>query len=411
MSVANILKTPTLAPSITSAYADGSGGGSGLFLPLLGGAMDALPAGVIKAHTITDILRLEGASGLGELLITTNSGGDDISIDATPSSGLIYMDAVDVLIRTQNSVDILGSVIVQPPVGYVFPSITSAVDIKNWVTDTDTTLSGLNISNIESTGSSGSASGIDVAQIKATDLAYGMLMNTIQSVSGSASGISMNNTTAKGDAYGLKCEIIESLVTNAYGSYISDITAKNAVTGYSVRILNSVNGDAKGIDVDDVESANANAFGLFITAVKAPNGRAYGIWQDGASNGNVLKDILRVGENVVPESINASLRVFGTSHTSIQSTGTFPLYTIGQNAGNTVVSTNAINTDISMPVGFGAQYHGVVYLIIKKHTGNINILGGGLQINGVLTPFIFSGPTYSSMTCVWDGTEWLANIN
>ena len=367
MSVANILKSPTLAPAITSAYADG-GGGTGLFLPLLGGTMDASPAGVIKAHTITDIVRLEGASGLGELLITTKLGGDDISIDATPSSGFIYMDAVDVFITTENNVGIKGSVIVQPPGAFSYPSITSALDIKNWVIPafalSGSSLYGINVNSLTGLGNSA---------------VYGMYIYDLKNVAGFTT------------LWGIKILKLESL-SDTNGIDIEDVKGTNT---------------AMGLKVFNVQATFGYSYGLHISTVTANNPKnAFGIYQQDAPGGNNLRNRLEVGNDENSISDNASLTTVGTSLTSIQSTSD-STYFMEENGGNTVVSLSASNLSIFLP---STTYIGAVYLIIKKHSNIVNIDGNGNNING--TPFFtFSGIDYSTMSCVWDGSEWLAHLN
>jgi len=365
MSVANILKTPPTAPSISSAYA--GGGGTGLFLELAGGTMDAFPNGVIKSHTITDILRLEGAANQGELLIITKLDGDDISIDATPSSGLIYMDAVDVSITTQNKVEIEGRVVVQPPVAFSYPAYTSALDIKNWTIPSfgmaGSSLYGINVNNLTGLGNSA---------------VYGMYINDLKNVDG---------TTI---LWGIKILKLESL-SDTNGIDIEEVKGRNS---------------ASGVRVYDVRATYGYGYGLFISTVRADNPlQAYGIYQEDAPGGNVLGNRLEVGREENSTSDNASLTTVGTSRTSIQSTSA-PSYDMEENGGNTVVSLSG-NITINLPF---TTYVGAVYLIIKKHSTLVNIDGQGNQINGDPL-FAFSGIDYSTMSLVWDGGEWLAHLN
>jgi hypothetical protein len=136
----------------------------------------------------------------------------------------------------------------------------------------------------------------------------------------------------------------------------------------------------------------------------------YGIFQNGLiSGGNVLQSKLECGASETTSQPLPSLNVIGTVQSSVQLTGAISPYTIANNAGNTVISDDAANTDIILPA---IPYIGAEYTIWKTHGGAVTITPSiGQPINGGAGPFNFSVAAYGTMTLVWIGTEWLAHLN
>lgn len=86
----------------------GGGGGAGVYLPLVGGTMAPTPQGVINSHTITNLTNITGSASAGfDTVIQTVAGtGNDISIDA--DTGVVNVDAFDVLLNAATKVEING---------------------------------------------------------------------------------------------------------------------------------------------------------------------------------------------------------------------------------------------------------------------------------------------------------------
>ena len=231
---------------------DIAGGGGGAFLPLAGGTMNPLPAGVISAHTIEDIITLEGTpagSGLDTLILT--NAGNDLNLQTGSTDGLNIdtgQFTVDAAIRTElNCITT-----VQPIGGYGYPAaVETGLLVQNF-----TNPSGVNIQR-----------GIVADNITCPLTAIGVATNNVLTTIGLATGILANNTngqtadgirantiTAAAEANGVKVQSVQSSNTNAYGVNIDAVAGANSATGVEITTVSSSAGVASGVVVDGVSA-------------------------------------------------------------------------------------------------------------------------------------------------------------
>jgi len=334
MSVANTLKTPIVAPGIDIQYAGaggpgsgvsslnaltgalniagaggisvaaagstititGGGGPPGLYLPLAGGTMDASPAGVINAHTITGLTTLEGDSAGNDLSILTQAGGGDIAIDATASGGSLFVDAFSTSITTGTTagakVDINGKLVVVPPGGYAYATNPEvAIKVQNWNNPTGNNQFGIVSDLIVATGA-GSATGITASTTAAngTGNAVGIRSSGVNADTGNATGIDIDSVFANaGQAFG---ETITNIIAvgdvNAIGggNYTSTGASATGINMSSISgatnadgiKLNTITGSllANGIDIQNVLSDN-QVVGISANTMTSGAGNAYGM--------------------------------------------------------------------------------------------------------------------------------------
>jgi hypothetical protein len=397
MSVANtLIKGVPTAPSITSQYAGGGSGGAGvsslngltgglniagaggisvaaagstititggggppgLYLPLAGGNMDASPAGVIGAHTITGLTTLEGDAAGNDLSILTQAGGADIAIDATASGGSLFVDAYSTQITTGTGagakVEINGKVVVQPPAGYTYPDNPEyAVDIKNWTNPTANLQAAIGISTISSTAD-----------------ANGVFGGSITSTGGSAVGVNFSSLQGQSSATGILLNTMSS-PTHSLGIDIQNVVSDNQVDGISatnmtsgnicagMRLTNMVGpGGSYGAVINGVDAASnpgsgANAKGMEVAGVNA----------DGETSGiDVFKII---GNNTAP--------VYGIRVSDIRGDDS-----VGAVGGNDVYGMQII--DVRDNVGSGNS----TGLFIGKIYNNTNTsISYGLRVSDI----------------------------
>jgi hypothetical protein len=283
-----------------------SGGSGGLFLPLAGGNMDASPAGVIGAHTISGLTTLESDNAGNDLSILTQPGGSDINIDATASSGFVNVDAYSTTITTGTGagaeVDIRGKVVIQPPAGYSYPDVPQlgGLCIKNWNNTNAALGNTMNACEIDTIGSIGNTNGLNIENILANNTSGFANGININAVDGSfATGVNVHNINARGQAEGFRCSNIVSdtqdsiglvtrdIISTAAGGYaISCINITGAVSGVGANFI-SINGpEAIGVIVSSVTSSSTTATGVNIGDVDGP-GNATGIIIGNVAGGDI----------------------------------------------------------------------------------------------------------------------------
>jgi hypothetical protein len=302
------ISVSTTAPSTITLT--GGGPGPGLFLPLAGGNMDASPAGVIGAHTITGLTTLESDNAGNDLSILTQAGGADISIDATASGGSLFVDAFSTDITTGTGagakVDIKGKVVVQPPGGFTYPDINEvAVRVENWTNPTNNNQFGIVVDNIATAGfgnvagitssaiaanGSGDATGIRTFTISATGPgnAQGLIVDNIAAQNGLTNGVSVTNLNGVADVNGIAGGSFISGTSSASGINLSDIQGVTTATGINLASIQSQSaafgvqlntitgtGQATGVDIQNVISDN-QVVGIQATALTSAN-NCYGI--------------------------------------------------------------------------------------------------------------------------------------
>jgi len=335
----------------------------------------------------------------GVLLANTNSltgnvVGFEVKSMQTASSGSAYA-FVGGNINTENG----------PAIGVNLANINATTGtgsgafgsyIQNVVGTTDAT----GYSIITCDAIAGPAVGVQVAQVNASGSGLGNENATGVSVQGvfcsATSGMTATGVKvfqAQGDlAAGVQVNGITALTNDAYGIDIRDVAGPNI---------------SRGVYINNVSSSGNDAYGLHIGSVSSIGGGAYGIYQFAGTStiSNFFHNNIECGSGESASSTNASLNVFGTIQSSVQSSAA-ATYTILNNRGNVVISL-AGNTAMNMPT---FRYIGAIYTITKKHGGGVTINGNGANINGAAT-FNHSGAIYGTMTIVWDGTEWLAHLN
>jgi len=88
MSVANILETPSNTFQRIDPIWDNGGGGAGPYLALAGGTMDAFPNGVINAHSIREVITLNGSSVAGLDTVIRTIAGNDVIMETGATDGI-----------------------------------------------------------------------------------------------------------------------------------------------------------------------------------------------------------------------------------------------------------------------------------------------------------------------------------
>lgn len=302
------ISVSTTAPSTITLT--GGGGPPGLYLPLAGGNMDASPAGVIGAHTITGLTTLEGDALGNDLSILTQAGGADISIDATASGGSLFVDAFSTDITTGTGagakVDIKGKVVVQPPGGFTYPDINEvAVRVENWTNPTNNSQFGIVVDNIATAGfgnvtgitssaiaanSSGDATGIRTFTISATGPgnAQGLIVDNVGAQNGLTNGVAITNLNGVADVNGIGGGSFISAISSAAGINLSDIQGVTNAIGANLASIQSQSGafgvqlntivgtsQATGVDIQNVISDN-QVIGIQATSLTSGN-NCYGM--------------------------------------------------------------------------------------------------------------------------------------
>jgi hypothetical protein len=289
---------PTAAPSLPQVLSvDSQGqlfkqpaGGvipPGLYLPLAGGTMDAAPAGVISAHTITDIITLEGTpAGSGfDTTIQVNTG-NDLLIQTDPADGVLMTTGafiVDASIQTQiNSITTI-----QPAPGYTYPNNPEiGLKIINWNNPTGFQQVGCEIFNTSSL--TGEAEGLIITNVKSgggSD-AIGIRVDDVGLVplgTSQAKGIEVRTINANGIAHGVDIQGVNG-PTRVYAVQAQNLTASTGnATGYEMTNLTG-NQDSRGILIDQI-NAGTNAFGAELNNIVAGFGNSYGILSAGITAG------------------------------------------------------------------------------------------------------------------------------
>lgn len=446
MSVANTLinGAPT-APSITSQYAGGGsgagvsslqsltgainivgaggisvsttapstitltgGGAPGLYLPLAGGNMDASPAGVIGAHTITGLTTLEGDAVGNDLSILTQAGGADIAIDATASGGSLFVDAYSTAITTGTGagakVDVNGRLVVVPPGGYTYadnPQV--AVKVQNWtnptgnnqfgiVADTITAngsgnVAGITASTIAATGS-GDATGIRSFGVNASGPgnAQGIIVDNIAATNGLTNGVSITNINGVGDANAIAGGSITSGTSSANGINLASIQGASTANGI---LLNTIigTGQASGIDIQNV-SSDSQVVGIQANALISTTGNTYGMLLNNMVGPNacigatingidaaIIANSGAVGKGIEVSGVNADGETIGIDVFKVLGNNVSPVVGIKVNDVRGIDSVGAVG---------GNDVRGVFIANVRDDVGNGP--STGIQIEKITNP-------------------------
>jgi hypothetical protein len=260
----------TLTPTGTDITISASGA-AGPYLPLAGGTMDPLPVGIITAHTIDGIGSLTGIGSVAPFIIQTDSGGANILIDSTPSSGNVDINAFSTTITTDptatTGIEMNGSVVITPPAGYTYPEsiigqlVNVGAQIKNWY-------------NTNVAGTTNQA-GLAVNVIKSdTGQCFGIVMDDINAISSDAYAIICSSVNGANSAYGATFANITS-AGNATGFSATSVTGIGSAVGLSISTITSTTGNSSGIQMDSIQS-DATSYGFSITSVLSTAGLTYG---------------------------------------------------------------------------------------------------------------------------------------
>ena len=309
----------TLTPTGTDITISASGA-AGPYLPLAGGTMDPLPVGIITAHTIDGIGSLTGIGSVAPFIIQTDSGGDNILIDSTPSSGNVDINAFSTTITTDptatTGIEMNGSVVITPPPSYTYPEsiigqlVNVGAQIKNWYNTNvagTTNQAGLTLSIIKA----------DIGQ------SFGIVMDDINAISSDAYAIICSNVNGANSAYGASFANITS-AGNATGFSATSVTGVGSAVGLSLSTITSTTGNSSGIQMGPIQSAT-DSYGFSIGSVLSNAGLAYGgkidtVRSDATTS--IGLEIKRVGDDVTSGK---------------NATGLYILETLG-GAGNTDVA-------------------------------------------------------------------------
>lgn len=286
MSVANILDTPVNTFQKIDPLWETSGGGGGPFLPLAGGTMDPLPNGVISAHTIEDIITLEGTpagSGFDTTIITNT--GNDLNLQTGTTDGLNVdtgQMTIDAAIRTE----INATTVIQPVGGYTYPNNPEVgLTIQNWVNPNPAATVGALVQNIEAPNSA--AYGVRIRDV-------GDLLHRGNSIGADVNGILQDRTFPTTFSAGVRISNIEA--ETSYGIGINSITSQDGEgNGIDIRTISGAgSGSACGINVIDVGNAGTNtATGISVDTISASSSTAVG-----AKIGNVAGNAFSAGVDV-----------------------------------------------------------------------------------------------------------------
>jgi hypothetical protein len=383
-ALANVV---SINPTTGELAYQAAGGGGGLFLPLAGGTMDALPAGVISAHTIEDIITLEGTpagSGLDTTIITNT--GNDLNLQTGNTDGL-NVDTGQMTINADIRCEINATTIIQPIGGYTYPNAPEVgLTIQNWNNPTANPQFGCEITNIDSansdaeglriqsiTATTGTATGetirgitgdrcagMNIAIINAaTADAIGVNLTSVDATLGNATGYEMTSLNAGQDARAININAITA-GANAFGAELNNIVA---TTGSSYGVVASgVQGDADGfgVSINSITANNGVATGVDVLGITANSGSAFGMNVDGLNAPSVGTEAR--GANI--RNVNADGRAYGFSADNIQANNSF------------AVGVSATGVESATSTSFGGRFIGI---------GNVagNNSAVGVDINGV----------------------------
>jgi hypothetical protein len=334
-ALANVV---SINPTTGELAYQAAGGGGGLFLPLAGGTMDALPNGVISAHTLEDVITIEGTpagSGLDTTIITNT--GNDLNLQTDPGDG-VNVDTGQLTITAQVRCEINATTVIQPVGGYTYPNAPEiGLEVKNWNNPTANPQYGCQIENISSASS-------DV---------LGVNIDNIVASTGEARGIQMANINGDGRAYGVSIDGINA--TNSFGAgiVISSVESANN-NSFGERILSigdaSVGNTATGIEINSVSQDPAiltsQAFGINMNNISSAN--SFGISITNTQGNNRTRGI-SIQNTTATGSFANALDVVGTTSTNNEATGLRLLNVFGNTASYGVNVNNVNNTNPANP--------------------------------------------------------------
>ena len=349
-----------------------TGGSGGLFLPLAGGNMDASPAGVIGAHTISGLTTLESDNAGNDLSILTQAGGSDINIDATASSGFVNVDAYATTITTGTGagaeVDIRGKVVIQPPAGYSYPDVPQlgGLCIKNW-----------NNTNA-APGNSMFACEIDTIDSIGNAVAIGG--GIITSSTASAAGINFSNISApNGDTIGVEISTMTSGIVGT-GFKVSNVNAELQAEGFNCKNIVSDTGDAVGLATRDIISTAAGGYAINcinITGAVSGVGASFNSISGPAATGVIVSSVNSSSTTAMGVSINSvdgPMDAYGVSLNNINSTGaSFGIDIQNITGDGQVIGIQTQNVTTTSGNAFG--------MIVGNTVGPAGAVG--IQMNGV----------------------------
>ena len=392
----------TLTPTGTDITISASGT-AGPYLPLAGGTMDPLPVGIITAHTIDGIGSLTGGS-VAPFIIQTDSGGANILIDSTPSSGNVDINAFSTTITTDptatTGIEMNGSVVITPPTGYTYPEsiigqlVNVGAQIKNWYNTNvagTTNQAGLTINVIKAdTGQcfgivmddinaiSADAYAIICSTVNGANSAYGASFANITSA-GNATAFSATSVTGIGSAVGLSIATITSTTGNSSGIQVGSIQGETDCQGLEMTSITSNNGNGHGVRMDTINSTNGNAFGIRMNAIQsAVESYGFFITSIGSTADKCWGGKIDTVRSDTTDSVGLEIKRVGDAVTSGKSaTGLYIVETLG-GAGGT---DEAKGIFIDQVTSEGTAT-GILVSAIQSSTSDVY----GIKVEGLSTP-------------------------